>query len=148
MVNPPKGRRRLGLIDTWGAGVDLVSSGSWGRRATFTLMYLAYAGIGVGQVYSPSPSAAGQLGWWLWLWTGMFIVGGLLAAFGCLARRWIPEVLAQVALAFPFVSWAIALIQLRSEQAWAFSCWCLVMVCIATIRAMDTWWLATRGAPK
>lgn len=94
----------------------------------YTLMYLGFAGIGLFQLLTPSPTVQAEAGFLTYLWAAMLLIGGLLGAAGTLGGWWLPELLAQPLLGFPFILWGFAVGTSDVPTRWAFVSVCLVVV--------------------
>lgn len=96
-------------------------------NAFYTLMYLGFAGIGLFQLLTPSPTVQAEAGLLTYLWAVMLLVGGLLGVAGTVGGWWLPELLAQPLLAFPFVLWGFAVGQSGVPTRWAFVSLCVMV---------------------
>lgn len=114
----------------------------WFHRLTtalYTVMYVAFAGIGWFQLVAPSAAVRAEAGVLVYVWAVMLLAGGILATVGLLGSWWLPELAGQPLLAFPFVLWGFAVGVGEAPSRWAFVCLCLVITARAAARSVELW---------
>jgi hypothetical protein len=113
----------------------------------YLVMYLGYAGVGVFQFITPSPSVRSEAGPLVYVWAVMLLVGGVMAAVGALRGWWLPELSAQPLLAFPVVLWAFAIGVAGDPPNWSFVFLCVVLVAKSALRTVRLWAMP-HGSPS
>lgn len=122
--------------------MDVVPGRPFGRELVLFVMYLAAFGIGAFQVLHPTQLIEAQ-GWLVLVWALMILAGGALGVIAVTGRWWIPELVAQPLIGFPFLAWGQAAATASSAPSrWAFVSLCVFVICGCVHRAADIWWLA------
>lgn len=114
----------------------------------YIISYLAVAGIGLFQLITPSPVVQAEAGSITYVWAGMLIVGGLVAAVGYAGSWWVPELAAQAFVAFPFLLWGYAVVTSDNPVRWSFTCLCLMVIARAVGRAFRLVMGVRKQAPQ